>query len=47
MPKREPPPDKPLFAPPAPGGDLRGMLRRRIVATAVRQLTAGRAERAT
>ena len=46
MPPREPPPDVPLFAPPMPGGDLRGMLRRRIVATAVRQLTVGRAERA-
>ncbi len=37
---------EPLFAPPVPGSDLRTMLRRRIVATAWAQLTAGRAERA-
>ncbi len=31
-------PDAPLYQPPAPGGDLRTMLRRHLVATALRQL---------
>src|SRR5689334_2818338 len=46
MPQRATSSGVPLFQPPAPGSDLRTMLRRRIVATAWAQLTAGRAERA-
>ena len=37
---------EPLFQPPAPAGDLRGMLRRRIAATALGQLAAREAARA-
>lgn len=36
----------PLYAPPAPGRDLRGMLRRKIAATALGQLARSRAEQA-
>jgi hypothetical protein len=45
MPAHLPPPDGPLFLPPEPTGDLRGMLRRRIVATALAQFEASSAGR--
>ncbi|HRI81774.1 MAG TPA: hypothetical protein PLF88_05015 [Opitutaceae bacterium] len=38
--------EPPLYTPPAPGHDLRGMLRRRIVATALAQLDRSRQEQA-
>lgn len=46
MPPRAAATNHPLFQPPPPAGDLRGMLRRRIAATALGQLTARETARA-